>query len=52
MTDIKDILEEVPDVKSRLLVVDAMSLRTRWLYPFDAGDTFDKGLFFSPDNER
>ena len=52
VTDIKDILEKAPDVKSRLLVVDAMSLRTRWLYPFDAGDTFDKGLFFSPDNKR
>jgi len=52
VTEIKDILEKAPDVKNRLLVVDAMSLRTRWLYPFDAGDTFDKGLFFSPDNER
>ena len=52
VTDIKDILKEAPDIKSQLLVVDAISLKTRWLYPFDAGETFDKGLFFSPDNER
>ena len=52
VTEIQDMLEKAPDLKSRLVVVDAMSLKTRWLYPFDAGDTFDKGLFFSPNNER
>ena len=52
VTEIQDMLEKAPDLKSRLVVVDAMSLKTRWLYPFDSGDTFDKGLFFSPDNER
>ena len=50
--EIPEMLEQSPAKDSRLVFVDAMALTTRWLYPFDPEETFDKGLFFSPANQR
>ena len=49
---IDDMLEEVPKDDSKLIAVDAMTLSTKWLYPFDEKDTFEKGLFYLPNEER
>ena len=50
--EIPAMLEQSPEKDSRLVMVDAMALETRWLHPFDPEDTFSKGLFFSPTNQR
>ena len=52
VTGFRDILEDVPNADTRLLVVDAMTLATRWLHSFEKSATFNKGLFFTPDNQR
>ena len=52
VTGIHPMLEQPPEADWRLFIVDALSLHSRWLYPFDADDTIDKGHFFSPDNRR
>ena len=49
---IDDMLDEVPKDDSKLIAVDAMTLSTKWLYPFDEKDTFEKGLFYLPNEER
>ena len=50
--EIPAMLDRSPEKDSRLLMLDAMALSTRWLHPFDPDDTFSKGLFFSPANQR
>ena len=50
--EIPEMLIGPPDMDSRLVLVDAMALATRWLHPFDPEQTFEKGLFFSPTNQR
>ena len=49
---IDEMLEQMPDPDSKLVVVDAMTLDTKWLYSFDERKTFDKGMFFLPSQER
>lgn len=49
-TEVKNILNADP--KSRLVMLDAIRLSTKWLFPFDEEETYNKGLFFSPDNQR
>ena len=50
--EIPAMLDRSPEKDSRLLMLDAMALGTRWLHPFDPDDTFSKGLFFSPSSQR
>ncbi len=49
-------LEDAPGMDpvggNSLVVVNAMALASRWLQPFDPRETFDKGLFFLPNDER
>ncbi len=45
-------LDHSPPVDSELLLVNALSMSTEWLLPFDPKDTFDKGLFFLPGEKR
>lgn len=52
ITEIQHMLETRPDSETRLLMFDAMALTSRWLYPFDASQTFDKGLFYLSDDQR
>ena len=52
VTDISETLDKVPAEDTRLLVIDAMSLATRWLFPFESSQTFQRGLFFPPNNQR
>ena len=40
----------LPDTS--LLLVNALSMHSRWLQPFDPINTFDKGLFYMPDKTR
>jgi serine protease inhibitor len=46
------ILEAAPQTEAKLVVVDGMALSARWLFPFDPKRTFDKGLFFLPEDQR
>ncbi len=50
--DIPRMLQRPPAPDSKLLVVNALSVDTRWLNPFDPAKTFDEGLFFLPNGER
>lgn len=46
------LLASPPDKAAKMVLVNALSMDARWLFPFDPNDTFDKGLFFLPGNER
>ena len=41
-----------PGPESRLVAVDAVNLGAQWAFPFQEENTFAKGLFFSPTNQR
>lgn len=49
---IPDLLVMPPSPDTRMLLINALSMDARWLFPFDPNDTFDKGLFFPPSGER
>lgn len=49
---IPELLDSPPSKDAKMVLVNAMSMDARWLHPFDPNDTFDKGLFFLPGNER
>ena len=46
------LLQIPPQRNSSIVLGNVISLETRWFYPFDPDETFDKGLFFLPNNER
>jgi serine protease inhibitor len=43
---IPQLLDMPPDKDAKMVLVNALSMQGKWLYPFDPNDTFDKGLFF------
>lgn len=46
------LLSVPPSKDSKLLLINALFMDAKWLYPFNPLETFDKGLFFLPDNQR
>jgi len=46
------LLDTPPGADTSLLLINVLSLESRWLHPFDPNETFDKGLFFLQNNER
>ncbi len=50
--EIPDLLSMPPADDTKLLLVNAMAMEARWLFPFKAGDTFEKGLFFPREGKR
>ena len=49
---IPDLLSAPPGKDSKLLLVNALAMNAKWRFPFNPLETFDKGLFFLPNNER
>ena len=46
------LLQFPPQGNSSVVLSNIIDLEARWLYPFDPEQTFDKGLFFLPNNKR
>ena len=46
------LLQFPPQRNSSIVLSNVIDLEARWLYPFDPEETFDKGLFFLPNNKR
>ena len=46
------LLQRAPRRNSSIVLSNVIDIEARWLYPFDPDETFDKGLFFLPNNER
>ena len=49
---IPGILDAAPAKDTRMMVVNAVAMDAKWMFPFDPNETFEKGLFFLPGNER
>ena len=46
------LLQNAPNRNSSIVLANVMNIEARWFHPFDPDKTFDKGLFFLPNNER
>ena len=46
------LLSSPPQSNSSIVLSNLFALDARWFYPFDPDETFDKGLFFLPNNKR
>ena len=46
------LLSSPPQGNASIVLSNVLALEARWFYPFDPEETFDKGLFFLPENKR
>ena len=46
------LLQIPPQRNSSIVLSNVIALEARWLYPFEQDETFDKGLFFLPNQKR
>ena len=46
------LLSSPPMPNASIVLGNLLAVEARWMYPFEPDDTFDKGLFFLPNNQR
>ena len=46
------LMDAPPAKDAKLVLANAMAMEAKWMQPFSAADTFEKGLFFLPGNQR
>jgi len=49
---ISSVMQQPLDHFARLLLVNGLAFRSRWLFRFDPAMTFDKGLFYTTSDKR